>query len=146
MDSPCWIFEGCRSEDGYGGISIGGHCGKMMRAHRAAWLVTHGDIPAGIFVCHKCDHPPCCRPDHLFLGTQSDNMLDAAAKGRLSVSRLVSRNLGELNGRAILTWDQAGRIRDRYAAGEWAAALASEFGVSRETIYALGQGRTWKAA
>jgi len=64
---------------GYGLIRI---CGKCYRVHRLAWQEKHGPIPAGLFVCHRCDNPSCFNVRHLFLGTQSDNMSDAAAKGR----------------------------------------------------------------
>jgi predicted HTH domain antitoxin len=54
----------------------------MARAHKVAWILTNGPIPNGLMVCHKCDNPPCCNPNHLFLGTQTENMQDALAKGR----------------------------------------------------------------
>ena len=50
--------------------------------HRAAWMITHGEIPEGLLVLHKCDNPPCVKPEHLFLGTQQDNIKDMYAKDR----------------------------------------------------------------
>lgn len=61
------------------------------RAHRAAWVEASGPIPLGILVCHRCDNPPCCNPAHLFLGTQSDNIKDGYAKGRIKVWRWQNR-------------------------------------------------------
>ena len=55
---------------------------KVMAAHRAAWILYKGEIPAGIFVCHTCDNRRCCNPAHLFLGTQKDNLQDMKRKGR----------------------------------------------------------------
>jgi hypothetical protein len=54
----------------------------MGRSHRAAWKLTHGPIPDGLQVLHRCDNPPCCNPAHLFLGTQQDNIADMHKKGR----------------------------------------------------------------
>lgn len=72
---PCWLWTGARDRGGYGQFS--------GRAHRWSWLIHHGYRPGhGLFVCHHCDNPPCVRPDHLFLGTASDNARDMVAKGR----------------------------------------------------------------
>src|SRR5689334_2841330 len=77
----CWNWKGARTELGYGLISVPPH-GRMMGAHRVAWALRHGAAPNDMFVCHKCDNPSCVNPDHLFLGTNSDNMRDCVAKGR----------------------------------------------------------------
>lgn len=84
----CWLWTGA-TKDGfpYGIICPPGGTGKgrpPIRAHRLSWEMAHGPIPRGMVVCHKCDQPRCVRPEHLFLGTQGDNVRDAAEKGRLS--------------------------------------------------------------
>ena len=71
-----WIGSGSR---GYGAIKIDG---VTHRAHRVAWELAHGFIPAGLFVCHRCDNPRCINVEHLFLGTPADNNNDKIAKGR----------------------------------------------------------------
>src|SRR5713101_6666491 len=78
----CWIWQGNLSDRGYGHFWFGGKDGRPLRAHRISWELTNGPIPAGILVCHKCDNPPCIRPQHLFLGNESDNIRDSLKKGR----------------------------------------------------------------
>ena len=75
----CWLWTGHRNEDGYGTL---GWQYKQYSAHRLSYEIAYGAIPPGLCVCHRCDNPPCVRPDHLFLGTQADNMRDRYRKGR----------------------------------------------------------------
>src|SRR3990167_3261212 len=79
----CWIWIRGRDKDGYGHFSIGNReNNRPVPAHRVAWQLTNGEIPKGLFVLHKCDNPPCVRPDHLFLGDVKDNAIDMVLKGR----------------------------------------------------------------
>jgi hypothetical protein len=75
----CWEWIGIADADGYGKFTA---AGKRSKAHRWAWTQTNGPIPEGLNVLHHCDNPPCVRPEHLFLGTQRDNLRDMAAKRR----------------------------------------------------------------
>lgn len=79
--SGCWIWLGAHYTRGYGQYAVNGH---NYPAHRLAWTLINGQIPDGLVICHRCDNPPCVRPDHLFAGTYGDNSRDASAKGRLS--------------------------------------------------------------
>jgi len=76
----CLEFRGNKINiDGYGLLWIEG---RSVRVHRFIWEHHNGTIPEGMVVCHRCDNPPCHNPDHLFLGTQKENMIDCASKGR----------------------------------------------------------------
>lgn len=79
----CWEWKAARYSNGYGAFSwpVVDRRERAL-AHRASYELTYGTIPPGMLVCHHCDNPPCVRPDHLFLGTNSDNMRDASVKGR----------------------------------------------------------------
>lgn len=79
----CWLWTGAPNSAGYGMVGEGpAGADRKILAHRLAWEIHFGPIPEGMFVCHHCDTPLCVRPDHLFLGTHTDNMRDMAAKGR----------------------------------------------------------------
>lgn len=75
----CWLWTGGLDRHGYGRFGFG-H--KKWKAHRASWEVFVGKIPDDMYMLHKCDNPQCIRPQHLFLGTQMDNMRDMQQKGR----------------------------------------------------------------
>jgi hypothetical protein len=88
MTRDCIEWKGRTDKDGYGTIG-------SRRAHRVAWEQTFGPIPDGLQVLHKCDNPPCCNPDHLFLGTRTDNMNDKVRKGRQHRKQYRHRHKGD---------------------------------------------------
>lgn len=138
LDTPCAEWEGTKNDRGYGVRKVRG---KQERAHRLAWKEVHGPIPPGLVVMHLCDNPPCCRVDHLRLGTIAENNADMVAKGR---SRGGAPG-GEQHGCAKLSWRDVNSVRALYAGGGWTQQeLASEFHMSREAISKIIRHKTWQ--
>jgi hypothetical protein len=139
----CWNWLGALTPNGYGRYSA-----KVFPsgiAHRIAWTLKHGPVPAGMDVCHRCDNRKCCRDEHLFLGTRKDNMQDASRKGRLRLQVYPWKaSRGEAIGTARLTADLVREIRRRVEAGEQKTALGREFGVSDTAISHIMKRRNWR--
>lgn len=76
----CWKWRASVNQRGYGRFGVSS--GKGVNAHRVSWVIHNGQIPGDLFVCHKCDNPPCCNPEHLFLGTRQQNVDDMILKKR----------------------------------------------------------------
>ena len=88
----CWEWQGTWTGSGRGIVR---YEGKYRNASRVAYILTFGPIPNGLLVCHHCDNPLCVRLEHLFLGTQSDNMQDMVAKGRNLGTQKIKRDRDE---------------------------------------------------
>lgn len=134
----CWPWTGRVKHVGsYGRIRL--RNGKTTAAHRVAFFLATGINPANLCVCHRCDNPPCCNPEHLFLGDHSTNMRDMIAKGRGRCLRGSEVSLARLDE------DQVRSIRSRFSASNKGdiGRAAAEFGVSWSTIQAILARRNW---
>lgn len=140
----CWLWQGGHLKSGYGNFKLASY--TMRLAHRVAYAIAYGPVPQGVNVLHHCDNPPCVRPDHLFLGTDADNVADMLAKGRHYASTHPEKALrGERHPRTPLTWTQVCEIRERYASGAGSlSSLGREFAVTPQAIRAIVTGQSWK--
>lgn len=133
MPSPCWEWTRNRDQDGYGIITVGGHNTKV---HRLFYKLFVGRLYNLQLVCHHCDNPPCCNPEHLFKGTPAKNHHDAMKKWRHTFGiRHYNSKFNEKRVRAL---------RTDYASGSYThTGLANKYGVARSTIYNILHGITW---
>lgn len=153
-DSGCLEWVGCVTPNGYGAIQVGG---VKRGAHRVAYELFVGEIPDGMFVCHRCDNTRCVRPDHLFVGTPKDNSADRDAKGRAADRRGAANPMwkggppprpgkarGERNHTAKLRDADIPVIRERLIVGETVAEIARTYGVAWPQINRIKTGEGWK--
>jgi hypothetical protein len=133
--SGCWPWMGARFSSGYGRVRISRNHTRC--AHRVAYELEHGAIPEGQMVCHRCDNPPCCNPQHLFAGTALDNVRDCIAKNRRACHQGSLHPGAKLNDLAVRA------IRERYANGASLKTLAAEFGVTPQAIWYAAARKTW---
>jgi hypothetical protein len=161
--STCWLWTGARGGSGrnYGVSHLDG---RQQYVHRIVWQLVHGPISEGMQVLHRCDVPRCCNPEHLFLGSQKDNIDDARSKGRLATGERHGLRLrpeasargerhgtktmpgrisrGEHRPAAKLCADDVRAIRKRSDVSP--TVLAREYGVSRSVIRAVLERSTWR--
>lgn len=131
----CWEWVGTKDKNGYGKTKANG---KTIKPHRISYAIANGDFDQSFYVCHKCDNPSCINPDHLFLGTNSDNQKDCVRKGRKP-----NRD-GENHPLAILSDSDVLQIRARYKRRVVTAImLAKEYGVSRQQVLRIIHGHRW---
>lgn len=131
----CWGWKGSKNPGGYGKITvkIATKC-ITISAHRLSHLVHKGEIPLGQIVLHKCDNPSCTNPEHLFLGTQLDNMKDKVSKNRHSTTKSISN--AKLSIEAVLyIWNSRKYLT--------AKTLAFKFNVNIYTVRDIWLKRTW---
>lgn len=135
----CWVFIGCCDKHGYGRYR---NKNVNYKAHRFVWIRIRGPIKEKLQVLHKCDNPPCVNPDHLFLGTQRDNMLDCVAKGR---HRYYSNVVGENNPRARMNAQDIHDIRYGELKSKSVTQVAELYGVGTSLISMIRSRTIWKS-
>jgi len=125
-DNGCWEWSGCKDRKGYGEFRI---FGDNYQAHRIAYMLANGGIPSNISVCHKCDNPKCCNPDHLFAGTNRDNMIDLLLKGKKPDTKLNPQSVKS--------------IREAFKNGVSRAELRQKYNISATCLNSLLRGEKW---
>lgn len=136
LESGCLVWTGARDSSGYGHVRMPGR--KLRSCHRLSWLLLFGYIPNGMYVCHKCDNPPCVNPSHLFLGTARDNALDRDAKGRRG--RGAPRKGYRRVGFGKLSDEDVRDIRGMCARGMMHRDIAARFGIAASTVSKIRNG------
>lgn len=134
----CWLWTGAKKVEGYGMFRYPG-MKTNQAAHRVSWIIHNGPIKNGLCVLHRCDNPPCVRPDHLWLGTSMENTADRIKKGRSIWVR------GEDHGVSVLTESQVLEIKRtyQYRGAINSGTLSRKFNCSDMAILRIVKGETW---
>ncbi len=138
-EDECWEWLGCKDKNGYGQFGVDK---KIYKSHRISWILANGQIPKDnsgygtMLICHTCDNTFCQNPNHLFLGTQKDNIDDKVNKYR--------QVYGEKNGRHKLTEKEVLEIKQKYIPRIYTQKqLAEEYGISRQQIQRIVNNKRW---
>ncbi len=137
LKTKCWVWIGNTMNKGYGILSYS-HTGRYL-AHRYSWTLHYGEISDELSVLHKCDNRLCVRPNHLFLGTQQDNLADMREKDR--------QVKGEKQWCAIINEEIVKYIRKRYvrySTTDNTTAIAKDLNLTKVCVYKVISRKTWK--
>ncbi len=155
-ESGCWVWNGCRNKKGYGSFRVGKLC---IPAHRVSYSLFNNKDPSELFTCHTCDNPGCVNPEHLFLGTNQDNMIDMYKKNRgnrpvgsshyarISPLRTTFGKkplIGEESFASKLKTEDVIEIRKLKKSGVPTKEICNMYSIHRVTVYDIIYYRTWK--
>lgn len=136
-EDGCWEWTKGKNQGGYGQIKVRG---KGMAAHRVSYQIFVGEIPDGMFVCHKCDNPSCCNPKHLFLGTATDNYHDCLSKGRWRPGS-GNRSKGAQSNHAVKI--DIATVKEILAMQCSNSEIARRLKIGRKVVSLIKSGRHW---
>lgn len=139
----CWVWTGFLDKKGIGHLRRGRAGEGQEGVARASWIVHFGWIPSGKSVLHHCDNPACVRIDHLYVGTQKQNMEDKSKRRRHHLQGHPELVVGERNPKAKLTWENVNLIREAFANGAKKTDLGRRYGVTKQNIHHIVENHTW---
>ena len=138
----CWNWTASiRGKCGYGAFK---YLDKIESAHRVSWKIHNGEIPAGLFVCHKCDNRKCVNPNHLFLGTHSENMIDAYKKGRIHIPERPSFQIGHVPKNRSISEEKAIEVISMISCGIRLIDISKTLNVSYQIVRDIKGKRSFK--
>lgn len=141
FSSGCWEWTGTKSSYGHGRFKIHG---KLYSPHRISAEFFGVEIPDGYFVCHHCDNPSCVRPQHLFVGTRSDNMKDSRRKGRSRSEMYLPICIGSANSRSKMNSSQVREIIDMYSTGNFTMKeIGVLYGLTKQGVWCIVRKKVW---
>lgn len=135
-DKSCWEWQKSKSKQGYGQC---GFLGKVHLAHRISWKVFNGDLYPNILVLHKCDNPSCVNPEHLFLGTDKDNVMDSILKNRFH------RAKGEQHHFSKYSTAQIREARLLKEKGLTYRVISEKTGIALKSLSGIINRKAWKS-
>lgn len=140
-DDDCWNWTAAIDTPGYGAFKLNG---KKIGSHVVAFILTHGEVPAGKEVCHTCvGNRLCCNPRHLYAGSRLENIQDAIRAGTHHFVKVEVVPHGQDVPNSMLSNEQVEEIKSRLSAGETCISISRDYPVSKWAIYKIKEKKSW---